>query len=162
MNAAHAHLLLNHLPVLGIAFSIPLLAFAWWRGDELLRRVALFAVLVAGLIALPAFFTGEPAEEAVERLPGVSESAIESHEEIAKFALGASLAAAVVAGGGLLVGRRKATVPKPMLPAALAVSCVSATLMAITANRGGEIRHPEITSGGAASVDQSVEHEDDD
>lgn len=162
MNAAHAHLLLNHLPVLGILFTIPLLVFAWWQGTEILRRVALFAVVVAGLLALPAFWTGEPAEEVVERIPGVSESAIESHEDLAKFALAASLSAAAIAAVGLVVARRRGKTPGAVLAATVGVSCVAAVLMGLTANRGGPIRHSEIVGDGAASGAAAPEALEDD
>jgi uncharacterized membrane protein len=162
MNAAHAHLLLNHLPVLGILFSIPLLAFAWWQGTEILRRVALFAVVVAGLLALPAFWTGEPAEETVERIPGVSESAIESHEELAKFALAASLSAAVIAAAGLVMARRRGKTPGVVLAATVGVSCAAAVLMGLTANRGGQIRHSEIVGDGPAAGAAAPEALEDD
>jgi uncharacterized membrane protein len=163
MNAAHAHLLLNHLPVLGILFTIPLLAFAWWHGAEILRRVALFAVVLAGGLALPAFLTGEPAEETVERMSGVSESAIESHEELAKFALSASLSAAVLAAVGLVLARRRGKTPGVVLAATVGVSCVAAVLMGLTANRGGQIRHSEIVGDASATGTAAPEaHEDDD
>jgi hypothetical protein len=39
------------------------------------------------LIALPVYFTGEPADELVENLPGVAESLIDKHKYAALFAL---------------------------------------------------------------------------
>jgi hypothetical protein len=38
--------------------------------------------VLTALLALPVYFTGEPAEKVVERLPGVTEPLIEEHENV--------------------------------------------------------------------------------
>ena len=76
MNWAHVHLMLNHIPVVGIGFAILLLAVAVVRRSHELTNVALVFVILVSLWAIPAYLTGEPAEEVVEDLPGVSEELI--------------------------------------------------------------------------------------
>jgi hypothetical protein len=76
MNPTHVQLMLNHIPVLGAVFGLALLTFALWRKSEELRKAALGTFLVAALVAVPAYLTGEPAEDSVESLPGASASAI--------------------------------------------------------------------------------------
>jgi hypothetical protein len=83
MNWAHIHLSLNHLPVVGIIFGVLLLLLALLRKSEELKRVSLGVFVLTALLALPVYFTGEPAEEVVEHVPGVAESLIGRHENAA-------------------------------------------------------------------------------
>jgi len=144
MNATHLHLLLNHVPVLGTAFGLGLLVFGMWRKSSELQKAALGTFVIAALVGVPAYLTGEPAEEGVESLPGVTEAFIEQHESAASIAFTGIVALGVIAMIGLFLFRRGKAVATwfatLMLVGALAVS----VLMAWTANLGGQIRHTEI------------------
>lgn len=109
MNPAHWHLMLNHVPVLGTAFGMALIAWALVRKSEELKRVSLGVFVIIALLAIPAYLTGEPAEEIVEHLPGVSEASIEEHEDAAKFAFAGVLVLGAPALGGLVIFRRGRT-----------------------------------------------------
>jgi len=149
MNGAHAHLLLNHIPVVGAFFALALLGVAAWQRTTASLRLALGALLFVALSAIPTYLTGEPAEEIVEELPAVSRKQVHEHEEAAELALIAVEVAGAVALAGLLWtrgGRR----PKWLLPAALVLGAVALVLLARAANLGGHIRHPEIRSVAAA------------
>jgi hypothetical protein len=87
MNWAHVHLPLSHLPVFGTIFGVLLLLLALLRKIEELKRVSRGMFVLTALIALPVYFTGEPADELVENLPGVAESLIDKHKYAALFAL---------------------------------------------------------------------------
>ena len=147
MNAAHLHLMLNHLPVLGTAFGLGLLAWAQWKRNDELRRVSLGVLVLVTLLAVPAYLTGEPAEDLVENLPGVSIVLIKQHEAAAQLAFTAQLVLGVGSLGGFIAFRRGRTIPNWFAGAMLALALVVAGLMARTANFGGEVRHPEIRSG---------------
>ena len=103
MNWAHIHLLLNHLPVIGTIFGVLRLLFAWLRKSEELKRVSLGVFVLTALLALPVYFTGEPAEKVVERLPVVAEPLIERHENAALFALLTAGGAGIVECGMVLL-----------------------------------------------------------
>lgn len=152
MSTVHLHLLLNHVPVIGTIVALALLAYAALRKDETLVRVCLGMFAVLALAALAAFLTGEPAEEAVEGLAGVSEPVIERHEEAALLSTVALGVVGAAALGALLAFRRRRL---PRLAAALflAAALVPAGAMAWTANLGGQIRHTEIRSGAVAAAD---------
>lgn len=144
MNITHLHLLLNHVPLLATVFGIGLLAVALWRRSEALQRAALTFFVVAALTAIPTYLTGEPAEDVVESLPGVTHQGIERHEEFAGWALGGVLALGVVALIALAVFRRHKTAPQ-WLGALMLVGAVLVTgMIGWTANLGGQIRHTEI------------------
>ena len=49
MSAAHWHLVLNHLPLLGILFGALLLAYGLWRDQTEVQQASLGLLAVAGL-----------------------------------------------------------------------------------------------------------------
>jgi len=161
VNGAHLHILLTHLPVVGSIFAALLLAWMLARGRADGRRVALAGLLVVALASLPAYFSGEPAEDAVEHQPGVEERRIETHEDAAKLALAGALVTGVVALVGLVLFRRREPA-MGFLALALALNLASVGLFARAANLGGEIRHPEIRAGAPApAAAQGAEAEGD-
>lgn len=161
MSLVHLHLLMNHIPVIGILFvAIVLIAGLRMRSSDMAK---LGLVMLTGVAAISAvvYFTGEPAEDAVEKLAGVSRAVIRSHEEAAELAF-ISAAIAGVLGLAALWAYRKRALPRWTTGAALAVVlCVSA-LMGWTANLGGRIRHSEIrgssTADGSVSTEVRDEH----
>jgi len=72
MNATQVHLAMTHLPVILSLVGMLALLISFFKTNLSLRKTALYILLIAGLTALPVFFTGEGAEETVENLPGVS------------------------------------------------------------------------------------------
>lgn len=150
MSAAHIHLLLNHIPLIGAAVAILLLAVGFVRNSDELKKTSLWIFVIAALVTIPVYLTGEPAEETVEHLPGVAASIVEQHERAALFSLIAIEVLGVVSLGGLFAYRRSAEVPKLFVVATLGVSIISVGLMIWTANLGGQIRHTEIRSGAFA------------
>lgn len=154
MNAAHLHLLLNHIPVLGVIFGFFLLLAALWRGSEELKRASLVVFLLAALITIPTYLTGEPAEEIVEKLPGVAATFIEQHEESAKIALIGMEILGIVALGGLLFFRHR-NAPAWLTGVILLLAMVVGGWMIRTANLGGKIHHPEIRDHSSVGVSPS-------
>ena len=157
MNWAHVHLMLSHLPVVGTIFGVLLLLLALLRKSEELKRVSLGVFVLTALLALPVYFTGEPAEKVVEHLPSVTESLIEEHEDAALFALLMAGSAGVVALAGLILFRRAERLPGWVVGAALVLSLSTSGLMGWTANRGGRIRHTEIRADFKATTETETE-----
>ena len=143
MSPAHFHLVLNHVPVIGMVIAIGLLAWAVLRRDERLVRVCLGLFAVLAVAGVAAFLTGEPAEEVVEGLAGVSESAVEQHEEAARLAM-IAMGALGLLSLACLFWFRKRLLPRQVAMLLLAAALVPAGAMAWTANLGGRIRHAEI------------------
>lgn len=143
MNAAHAHLILNHWPIFGSLFVFLLLVLAAWRkSDDMVWAALVGAVLVAlGTIAV--YLTGEPAAEVVEHLPGVAERLIEPHEEAALIAMILTELTGVVALAGLILGRRSKHMMRRAGIGTGVLSLVVLGAMAWTANAGGKIHHEE-------------------
>lgn len=144
MNWAHIHLMINHFPVIGVIFGFLLLVAAMVKKSEELKKVSLGIFIIMALIAIPVYLTGEPAEEMVEDLVGVSESIIEQHEEMALISLIAVILLGVTAAVGLFFFRHSVTIPGWFVVIALILSIIAGGLIGKTANLGGQIRHSEI------------------
>jgi len=149
--------MINHLPVVGTIFGVLLLLLALLRKSEELKRVSLGVFVLTALLALPVYFTGEPAEKVVEHLPGVAEPLIEEHENAALFALLTAGGAGVVALAGLILFRRAKKLPGWIVAATLVLSLATSGLMGWTANRGGQIRHTEIRADFKAPAETETE-----
>jgi hypothetical protein len=109
-----------------------------------LKKISLGIFIIVALLAIPAYLTGEPAEELVENLPGVSKTSIEQHEEAAQVAFAGVLIVGVAALGGLFFFRRDKAIPNWLAIIVLVLSLIVFALMARTADLGGLIRHTEI------------------
>lgn len=157
MNGAHLHLLINHIPVLGTFFGLALLAFAAWKRSDELRKAALGTFVIVALATLATYLTGDPAQDVVKGLPGVSAALIERHDNAAGFALGGGIALGVLALGGLIWFREGRQIKNWFSTLALAVAILVTGLMAWTANLGGQIRHTEIRPG---AVPMTTSHSD--
>ena len=75
MDQAHIHLLIVHLPLFGAFFGMLVLAHGLWHKSEQTSIAAFNVFIISAIGAAIAKFTGEGAEEAVEHIPGVLESA---------------------------------------------------------------------------------------
>ena len=144
MNAAHLHLLLNHIPVIGIPIIGVLLVLAVAVKQQALVRIALGFTVVLALFTVPVYLSGEPAEEIVEDLPGVPHAVLEEHEEIAKVTFVATEVLGALALLGLALAWKRGRVPKPLAYGSLVLVLIASGLLARTAYLGGQIRHTEI------------------
>lgn len=143
MNAAYAHLVLNHLPpILGIAAIIVIVCGALWRSDAV-RRAGVVLVVAAAVAAVPTFYSGENAEEIVKKLDGVNAAAIEPHEESAEAALTLLIIAATAALAALIVFRRPREIPSWAVVSLVALLLITTGVTIRTALLGGKIHHPE-------------------
>lgn len=149
MNAAEVHLMVNHIPVLGTLVVAGLLAYALARDEEPVVRAALWLLVVVGLMGVVTYLTGEPAEEVVEDVVGVSESIIESHQDFALWGLIATVVATLAAVVVLFVRRGKA-VGRRNAWLVLVLTLGAFATLSYTAYLGGRINHPEIRSGRTA------------
>lgn len=170
MDTHHLHLVLNHIPVLGLLFGSAILMYGAWRHHDSVVRVALGLFAVSGLGAGAAYLTGEGAEEIVENIASIPHAVIESHEEMGLIAL---IAAAIVGGLSVLAlfVWRTVDIPRWATVVALVLALAASGVVGYTANLGGQIRHPELRAtsdvpgtDGAQAVPSShdaEEHEDD-
>jgi len=142
-NAAHLHLLVNHLPVLGTVFSLILLLYGLLKKSEEIKKASFIGVILTGLGGAAAYFTGEPAEHMIGRLQGVSRQLLHTHQESANIAI-IPLGLAALLALFFLIQYRQKVIPKLPLYLVGALLIIVSVMMYRTANEGGLIRHPEI------------------
>ena len=151
MNGAHLHLLVNHVPVLGILFGLLLLVAALWRRSTELTRTSLVIFVLTAVAAVLVYLTGEPAEDAIEGVAGVTRGLIGRHEDAA---LAATIGLGILGAfslGGLAGFRRLAVLPRWFTSSSLVLALVTAGMIGWAANLGGQIRHTEIRAGAPAA-----------
>jgi uncharacterized membrane protein len=142
-NAAHLHLLLNHVPILGAVAAALLLTLALFVRRQVLTKAALWTLAVAGVVSVPVYLSGEAAEDIVEEL-GAAHAVIESHEEAALLTLIALGALGLLAVGFLWWTSHQYEVPRWVTGTMWILASIGAVLAARTAYLGGQIRHTEI------------------
>jgi hypothetical protein len=146
MNDAHLHLLFNHLPIVGSLIGILTLAAGIFLKQPIVRKTAFGILVFSALVTLPAFFTGEGAEEIVEELPGISHNLIHDHEEAAELALWLSEALGILALIAFYLEHTKHKFSGMANFFTLIFSIGTFVSFAKTGNTGGEIHHPEISN----------------
>lgn len=159
MNAAQIHLALNHAPLFLSLIGGGILLLGMIKKNESFKNLSLYFLIAAAVFTIPVFLTGEGTEELVENLPGVTENAIEEHEEMAKI----SLIIISIMGGLALIGlfiRNKASMTRILFSGLVLLSLGSFVTMAQTAHLGGLIRHSEIQNGATANEGKEENEED--
>ena len=148
MNSAQLHLAFTHVPVILSLIGLVMLIVALLMKNNTIIKTSYIVLTAAAVSAIPVFLTGEEAEEAVEHLPGVSESIISKHES---FATASMISIAVVGGFSLiaLFLYKHQLLSRIAKSSVLLLAFISGGLMAQTAHLGGQIRHTEIRGGAA-------------
>lgn len=144
MNAAHIHLVVNHLPVMGLLFGAGFLVVGLLSKKDLLIKSAFVLFIIAAIGAVITFFSGEGAEEVIEHLPGVDGALIHTHEEAGETALIGMIGMGLLAIGGLWVYRFMNRIRITAAVLIFLASVLALGWLAYTANLGGDIRHPEV------------------
>lgn len=157
MNASQIHLALTHVPVVLSFIGLVILSIGLLKKNETITKTSFYLLLAAGIFTVPVYLTGEGTEEAIENLPGVSESIISKHEDVANLTLIVISLTALMALSGILFYSRR-IIGKMARISVFILSLISAGAMAQTAHLGGSIRHTEIRSGVAAVSDQNTEN----
>lgn len=146
MNSAHFHLVVNHLPIVGVMIGTLVLITGLILKKTEVKQTALGIFVFSALTSIAAFYTGEGAEEVVENLAGVSETLIHTHEEYAESFFILSL----ILGGLSLVTfitvLIKFKLSKYLVFLCLLVAIGDGVLAKLVGTSGGEIRHTEIRS----------------
>lgn len=138
--------MLNHVPVIGTLLALLLLLVAFVRKSEELKKVTLGLFVLIALVTIPVYLTGDPAQEMIENIPGISKAMIERHEDAGLFSLIAVEVEGIIALAALLLFTRKKGLGNLMAIVTLVFSLLTGGLLAWTSNLGGQIRHTEISS----------------
>ena len=166
MEIAYLHVVINHLPIMGVPIVLGVLLLGLWTRDESIKRAALLGFVVLGVLTVPVFLTGKGGEDFVEHVAGVSDDAIDAHEDAATMAFIAvevlaalSLVLFLRYGGYPMLWRRAGppgkTVPASAVAAVFIVAAATSAVLGYAGRLGGKISHTEF------SADAQVEAGDD-
>ena len=153
MNQAHFHLVLNHIPIILPGIGLLVMLAGYMLKSEIVKRTAYSIFILGAIITIPAFFTGEGAEEIVEKVQGMDKQFIKNHEHTADtFAI-----LCYILGGISLAGLWASWKLQPiskLIGLVTIVFCVVVLIFAKqTGTTGGEIRHTEIRT---ATTDATI------
>ena len=145
-SAAHIHLLVNHLPILGAPFVLLVLAWGYFTKSRDVTRLALWLMIPLALAGFLADQSGDSAKDQVENAAWFDKALVHEHEERADVTVIVFYVAAAV--GALALWRRRAH-PDERWPIGIAaVTLAAAALLAAwTGLAGGVIRHDEVRPG---------------
>jgi len=141
-NAAHWHLLVNHLPIIGCMFGILILVWGIIRKNESFVNLSLIVFLACAIFSIIASQTGESAELYLKSLKAIDEIYLERHVAAADIANYSMIALGVLALITRIFKRIRNLKFMPFI--ILLVSIIVFVLMARAGNLGGEIMHKEI------------------
>ena len=155
MNGAHFHLVVNHLPIIIPMAALIVLIVGLIIKSEVVKRTAYLLFVVGAICTMPAFASGEGAEEIAENLPGVTEHLIHEHEEKAEsFAL-LNYALGLISIIAIWASWKQKSFSKWLSILILAMSLVVIFKGREVGTSGGEIRHTEIRKEGSTSSNQN-------
>jgi formate hydrogenlyase subunit 3/multisubunit Na+/H+ antiporter MnhD subunit len=148
MSAAHVHLLLNHIPILGSIFGLLMLGYGMLRKSDEIQKTSLGVFVITALLTIPVYLAGDGAAEIVSNLPGVSTAIIQQHDKAATITM---IAIEVLGAASFLVlflsWRSRRELRNWMTLGVLILAMLSSGLGAWTGTIGGQIRHTEIRAG---------------
>jgi hypothetical protein len=105
-----------------------------------------FIIVIMAIIAIPVLLTGEPAEESVEHLSGISKALIHDHEEASEKAFWLMEITGFFSLLAIVLYKIKSAFASKAFLAAFAFSAITFFAMAWAGNLGGKIRHPETSN----------------
>jgi len=151
MTAAYYHLILNHIPVVGVGFGFLIFIIAIFKKSNEFIKASLIIFLVSALVTIPTYLTGEDAAHAIKNMQFVSANLIGPHARVAFLTLIIVEVLGAVSLLGLILSRGK-SVPRWIVNLVLVLSIVAGGAVTFTANLGGMIHHPEVQPGFNKSI----------
>jgi len=146
MLGAYPHLLVNHFPILGTIFGILILIAGLFLKNDTVKQTGLATLVFAALTSALALLTGDPAGDAVKTIPGISESLIDNHENMAYMALWIIIPSGLLSAMAFYSIWKKEKGGRNLVIAALVLSFLTAGWLAYVGKTGGQIRHSELRS----------------
>ncbi|MBI1374854.1 MAG: hypothetical protein GC159_19220 [Phycisphaera sp.] len=161
----HLHVMINHVPILGVAFVCVPLLYSVIRNDKHTLLLSLGVVIALALAASVTMWTGE---EAMDRFmsgdltkmmdePGTQW--MHEHAYRAERAAFMTYMLGVLAAGGYVALWKRPKWQRAIAAAMLVLCVLNALLYVWVADAGGRIRHPEFRD--ASHPAPLVAHEED-
>lgn len=157
---AYQHLLINHLPMIGIVMGLIGLGVAFFIRQRIAFLPALAILLVAGGSAWPVYETGSNAYKPIRKIADdAGIDWLDTHMDRAEKATWSFYVLAAVAALALVLPVRW---PSSSLPLAIGVAMVAVACLGVAgwiAEAGGRVRHSELRPGDEAAQEVAHDHE---
>jgi len=143
MNAAHFHVLINHIPGIGFLLGLGVLLAGVYLHQNIVRQTGLLLLFLTSLTSIPAFYSGHEAEEIAQKFG--AKQAIEEHEAAAEWAYHLTLAAGAAAGLAFIAGYKQLKWGRYATTGTIVLAAFSSAALVRTGYLGGNIRHTEFS-----------------
>ena len=144
MNAVQAHLVLDHIPVVGQLFATASFGYGFLKKNHGMEKFGLLTFIGLALLTIPVWLTGLAIEDLVEGVTGISYALFVNH----KLAATVSFVTIEILGAWSLLGwyrfRHAAAYPGRFLITVLVLSGLASLAMVWTGHTGAQIQHSEV------------------
>ena len=141
---AYRHMLLNHLPIVGLAVALLVLLIGLVTQQAALQFTGLGLVGITAGAAWPVAQYGDAAYPAIyDGLDGHGRAWLDYHAEVAETWLPVLYGTTVAAVSALALGIAKRALLNWAAILVLVMGCASFTGAAIVGKAGGQVKHPE-------------------
>lgn len=155
MNPAHWHLVLNHFPIIGVVIGTLILIGGFiFKNNSVIKQVAAVLFVLCSVSNIAAYFSGENAEDIVEKIPGIYKILIEEHEDMGKIFLAFSLLTGLLSAISIIVEIRTGK-GKFLYTVVLFLALITSGIGIKTGSTGGKIRHSEIRNDNNTTFQQN-------
>ncbi|MCX6148354.1 MAG: hypothetical protein NTW25_14055 [Candidatus Kapabacteria bacterium] len=152
MNGAHIHMVLNHFPIIGTIIGFLVLVAGFFLKSSTIKRVGLGILIFTSIVGIPAFLSGDKAEDVIENIAGVNKHLIHEHEEIAEKFIWFIVLIGISSLVTLYLDLKEKTINIKLYYVVLALTFVSILISKNVGTTGGEIRHSEIRSSESQKI----------
>jgi hypothetical protein len=152
----YLHVLLNPLPVYGLAIALFGLIAALYLGTRGGQVTALVLVFACAAAAWPVARYGEAAEDAVQVMADEDGAAwLKAHAQRADNLVYVFYALALLSAAAIFVPKKWPRTAQPLVWATVALALVSLGAGVYIASAGGKIRHREFRNGPPPKITES-------
>jgi hypothetical protein len=140
---AHVHLLINHVPTIGAGLALLLLLLSFVRDNAHLRKVSFEFFFLIALATIPVYESGVAAAEQFKGQAALA-TAISMHQDAALNAFVLIELTGFLSWLALWQMRRIGRTTNALTGAIILFAVLNMAVVALAANLGGDIHHPEI------------------
>jgi uncharacterized membrane protein len=152
MEQVHLHLIITHLPIIGSFIGALVLVWGMLYKSQPTKNIAFIVLMISAIGAAIANFTGEAAEEVVEKIAGISHDVIHEHEEAAELAFILQIVMGVFALLSFFLAYKKSGFARLSSMLTLVIGLAAFAMVARAGYYGGMIRHPEVNGAAALTA----------
>lgn len=145
---AYRHLLLNHVPIIGLIVAFLVLSTGLVLRNAALQFTGLAMVALTAGASIPVANFGDAAYPAIyDRLDGAGQKWLDYHAELAQTWMPVLVVNAVVAVVAIVVGTWRRTLLPWVALVVVLVTVAGIGGVSMVARAGGQIQHPEFRVG---------------